>query len=204
MSVEVSVVGKFVLSAYLAELAWPISQHCGEAFVDEVRIRGFAGTIITSANEPSPPQLVVARSVEAKRTLFEGKLLSLAPDQFCPSHEGVINRSAQGLPAQGGVDSIKVGQKVRTGSAVAARIRGAEIEISRFCDVLISPQMDDGADVVVIVGAVQRMLRVSGVAAEDLPGQLHEYSFGSGKYALHGYAGIVNTILARHQVVARS
>src|ERR1700687_3172423 len=111
MRIEVSVVGKFILSADLAELAWPVGQHCGETLVDKARVFGFTRAIIAPSYEPSPPQLVVARSVEAKRALFERKLLPLTPDQFCPSHEGVVDGPAQGLPAQRGVYPIKVGQK---------------------------------------------------------------------------------------------
>src|SRR5712675_3708198 len=123
MRVEVSVVGKLVLSAYLAELAGPVGQHGGETLVDEARVGDFTRAIIASANEPSPPQLIVARGVEAKRTLFERKLLPLTPDQFCPSHEGMVDGPAQGLPAQCGIDAVQVGKKVWTGGAVATRVR---------------------------------------------------------------------------------
>src|SRR5258708_39320210 len=129
MRIEVSVVGKFILSADLAELAWPVAQYGGETLVDKARILGFTRAGIAPSYNPSPAQLVVARSVEAKGTLFERKLLPLTPDQFCPSHEGVVDGPAQGLPAQCGVDAVQVGEKVRTGGAVAARVRGAKIKV---------------------------------------------------------------------------
>src|SRR5712671_2203655 len=129
MRVEVSVVGKFILSADLAELARPVGQYGGETLVDKTRVLGLTRAIVASSYEPSPPQLVIARSVEAKGTLFEGKLLPLTPDQFCPSHEGVVDGPAQGLPAQCGIDAVQVGKKVWTGGAVATRVRGAKIKV---------------------------------------------------------------------------
>ncbi|PYX53988.1 MAG: hypothetical protein DMG76_23430 [Acidobacteria bacterium] len=46
------------------------------------------------------------------------------------------------------------------------------------------------------------MLLIPGVAPKNLPGQLHKYALWGGKYALDGDARIIDSVFARHQVVA--
>src|SRR6202047_3102799 len=60
--------------------------------------------------------------------------------------------------------------------------------------------MRDCTDIAITVGAVQRVLLIPGVAPENLPGQLHEYALGGGKYALEGDARIIDSVFASHQV----
>src|ERR1700680_3268204 len=62
--------------------------------------------------------------------------------------------------------------------------------------------MRDCTDIAITVVAVQPVLLIPGVAPENLPGQLHEYALGGGKYALHGDARIIDSVFASHQVVA--
>src|ERR1700674_5318216 len=107
MNVEVSIAGKLVLSANLAELARPVGKDRGEAFVNEFRVLSFTRAIVASTDEPPPAQLIVAGSIEAKSALFRWKLLPLTPDQLSSSHKGVVDRPSQRLPAQRGVNAIK-------------------------------------------------------------------------------------------------
>src|SRR3977135_2616089 len=122
MNVKISVASKLILSADLAELARPVGQDRGKTFVNQIRVLSFTRAIVAAANEPPPGQLIVTRSIEAKSALFRWKLLSLTPDPLSSSHKGVVDRASQGLPAQGGVNAIKVSQEVRTRGAIATRI----------------------------------------------------------------------------------
>src|SRR4029077_12737683 len=129
MNVKVSIASKLILSANLAELARPIGKDRGKTLVNEIGVLSFSRAIVASANEPPPGQLIVSGSIEAKSALFRWKLLALTPDQLSSSHKRVVDRPSQGLPAQRGVNAIKVRQEVRARGAIATRIRGPEINI---------------------------------------------------------------------------
>src|SRR5436189_5124778 len=96
----------------------------------------------------------------------------------------MVDRTAQGFPAQGSVRAVELSHEIPGRSeravVVSARVRNAEVEIGGFGDVTISPQVLDGAD----VAALLLLKYIAGVAAEELAGDIQEKSFGRGKNTL--------------------
>src|SRR5436309_2277850 len=148
MSIDViAIVREAVLSAQLAELAWPIREHNRTAFVGESSIPAAVGVIVASTQKPAAPQLIIRRSIVSESFLSRGQLLAIAPDELAAADEGVVNRAAQRLPAQRGIDSVELGKKVRAQIIVAACVRNAQIQVRRFIDIAITAQMGDGAHI---------------------------------------------------------
>src|SRR5579884_2817257 len=106
------VVRETILAANLAELAGPIGQGGGEAFVGQIGEAAAIRIVKAAAAEPPPAKLIITRRVEAEGTLFGGKLMALAPYELASSDERVINGAAQRFPAQGCVNAVELRHKV--------------------------------------------------------------------------------------------
>src|SRR5947207_12801474 len=107
---------KSVLAPKLRELAGPICQHQGAAFVGQGGIGGAVGIIKASTKEPAAGELVIRRSIEAECALeskprirrtgegqadHQGWLVLLPPDKLAARYKRTINGALQWLPAAG-------------------------------------------------------------------------------------------------------
>src|SRR5205085_2095845 len=149
--VVAGIVREAILSAYLAEFARPVREDYGAAFVSQVRFAGTIRPIVTSSEKPAPLELIFAGCKHAKGTLFKRLLLTLAPDELTTSHERVVNRPTQRLPTQGCVNSIQTSDEVRAQFVVSAGIRGPDLKVRRFGQILVTAQMCHRADVALAV-----------------------------------------------------
>src|SRR5258708_35104456 len=97
------------LTADLAELARPIGEHQGAARVLKKRdVVETLGTVEASSREPSASKLIIARNIVSEGRRNGGWLRYPAPDELASPHERMINRAAQGFPADRGVGSIRL------------------------------------------------------------------------------------------------
>src|SRR5262245_23348573 len=76
-----------VLAPDLAELARPVRERQRAAGVEKSGIGRAVRSVVARASEPAPPELVVARHVEAVRSLQALLLIAAAPDVLRPSDE---------------------------------------------------------------------------------------------------------------------
>src|SRR5437588_2640039 len=160
------IVGETVLSTDLTELARPVGQHCRSSLVREIREFTSRGAVKSPAHKPAPSHLIIARSVEAERTLLTRDLLPLAPYEFAAPHKRMINRSSQRPPPQGGVNPIQVRQKVRSLIVMPSRIRETEIKIRGFGQVAVAAQVQHRAHIIFIRSHKNRTLRITRIAPE--------------------------------------
>ena len=107
-----SISGKAILSAKLAEFAGPISQRCSRAFVSQIVELAAVRPIKSSAGKPPAPELIVTGCIPAERPLLTRKLLPLAPDEFASPNKRMIDRAAQRLPPHRGVNSVELRDEV--------------------------------------------------------------------------------------------
>ena len=105
------------------------------------------------------------------------QLVAQAIKQFRAEDKGFVNRAAQRLPAQRGVGSIQAGDESRAHIIVASRVRNAQIQVSRFRDVLVPPKMSHNARVLPFA----RLKDVGGIAAEYLSVASTNQPFGAGR-----------------------
>src|SRR6266700_1900233 len=107
-----SISGKAILSAKLAEFAGPISQRRSRAFVRQIVELAALRPIKSSAGKPPASELIVTGCIPAERPLLTRKLLPLAPNEFASPNKRVIDRTAQRLPAHGRVNSVELGNEI--------------------------------------------------------------------------------------------
>src|SRR5439155_6673741 len=138
------------------------------------------------------------RDIESRwsRADMQG-LLGAVPDVLETAHKRVVNRAPQGLPSQRGVDSVELIDQRLSDRRVAARIRDAQVDIRGFADVPVGAQVPDRTQIAAFVGVEY----ITGIAAENLRGSLEEEVFGRGQNAAERQPGVVNSILATHQVL---
>src|SRR5579864_7061327 len=203
------------LSANLAEFARPISEHKRAAGVlmqrEIVRIRSAEniavhgepvadplGTIEAAAHEPAARELVVTRDIEAERSRksVSGNAQA-APDDLAAAYEGMVDGTAQGLPADGGIHAIELIDCIRAEYRMAARVGTSNIEVGGFADIPIGAQMSDARHVVAVVSLEQ----IEGIAAEDLRRAFQEDLAGALKNPAHCQSSVVDAILATDQVL---
>src|SRR5260370_10907702 len=116
------------LAADLAELARPVGEHQGAASVlKKGDVVETLGTVEASSSEPSARKLIIARNIVSEGSRYGVWLRDPAPDELAAPHERMINRAAQGFPADRGVDSIELIDHVRSDSGVPARVRCTQI-----------------------------------------------------------------------------
>src|SRR5947199_9376302 len=99
-----------VLAPELCELAGPIGQHQGAAFVGQGGIGGAVGIIKASTKEPAAGELVIRRSIEAECALeskprirrtgesqadHQGGLVLLPPGELAARYKGTQNEQLQ-------------------------------------------------------------------------------------------------------------
>src|SRR5260370_5041283 len=109
------------LPADLADLARPIGEHQGAAGVLKKRdVMETLGTVEASSGEPSARKLIIARNIVSEGRRNGGGLCDTAPDELASPHERMINRAAQGFPADRGIDSIELIDHVRSNRGVPA------------------------------------------------------------------------------------
>src|SRR5206468_12479883 len=105
----------------------------------------------------------------------------------------MVDGAAEGLPTESGVSRIKVGQKIRgvknraadAGSAVAASVGTAEVDVGRFAEVAVEAKMADNAGVLAAVGGEN----VTRIAAENPGRSLEEPVSRGGHDARKGSDG---------------
>src|SRR5438270_501947 len=203
---------KSVLSPKLCELAGPVGQHQGAAFISQRGIGGAVGIIKASTKEPAACELVIRRSIEAEGALEprrrvrrtgkgqadqQGGLVLLPPDELAARYKRTINGALQRLPAPSRVHAVKICNEGAAELVMAARIGGANIHVGVVSDVFVSAQVADDAQVVF----VGRLEHIAGVATEALPGELQEPVPGSGNDVLDRDSGIVNAVFTTYKVL---
>src|SRR5262245_55968389 len=82
-----------ILATHLAELARPICQDRGLAFIDKGRIVGMLGPVVAHAGKPAPAELIISGKVVSERTLSTAGLATAAPDEFRAADKGVVDRA---------------------------------------------------------------------------------------------------------------
>src|SRR5450759_3042253 len=182
-----------------------------------VRVGGQAlaafGAIEAAADGPTAVHLIVAGDEEAERRGEAARRgaerrgersgevcrsnAGAGPDEFAARHEGVIDGAAQRLPTQGGIGAVELIVAVGEG-AVAARVGSAEIDVGGFREIAVGAKMADGGDISAAHGGED----VGAIAAEDLRGAFQEEALGRGKDAAEREAGVVDAVLAAHQILA--
>src|SRR5260370_35335706 len=111
----------------------------------------------------------------------------------------MVNGHAQGLHTERGLGGIQVGQEIlrnkRCADArvvVATRIGNAEIDIGRFAQIPVCPDMTDNTEILTLKG----LKYIVGITAVNLGRSLEEPVFRRGKKTRKGNAGIVNAVSA--------
>src|SRR4029077_6654803 len=110
--------------------------------------RGVMATVrmvVAAAQEPAPGKLGVGRGIVSESLLGRRELLAITPDKFAASHERVVDRAAQRLPPQGGVDTVEVSEEIGTLIVMATSVGDAQVQVRRFGDVSVAPQVGNGA-----------------------------------------------------------
>jgi hypothetical protein len=77
-----------------------------------------------------------------------------------------------------------------------SRIGDAQIEVGGFTNIAVGAQMTDCRQVIALVGTEQ----IVGIAPENLSGALQEQPLWGRDDAREGQAGVVDSVLAAHQV----
>src|SRR5438067_923624 len=95
-----------VLTANLAELAWPVREDCRLRGVVDSGKTEPVGLIDTDTGKPAAGELIIARGVVAEGFVQTERLLAMMPHQLGASNERVINRPAERFPAYRGIQSI--------------------------------------------------------------------------------------------------
>src|ERR1051325_454478 len=80
-----------VLASHLAELARPVGQRGGCAFIDQRRVERTARPVIPNPGKPPSRELVVAGHVVPHCILASPKLLALAPYNLAAPDERVVD-----------------------------------------------------------------------------------------------------------------
>src|SRR6266481_1260775 len=101
MGIKVSCITRNpVLCTDLCELAGPIRQHQGPAFVIQPRVKRPVGRVHAPAEKPSPGKLVVSRGVETKSTLESGQGVERTGDNRAGGERRLVLLPPDELAAQ--------------------------------------------------------------------------------------------------------
>src|SRR5437879_12486444 len=154
MCIDVTrIMGEAVLPAHLAEFAGPVGEHCGSALVGQVGKLAAIGMVVAAAQKPSPSYLVISRCIKTESALLERQLLPLAPNELAPPNERMVDRTAQRLPSQRGVNSVKLRKKIAAQVVVPTCIRQPDIQVSRLSKVLGGTQNSPPAQTRCVAGS---------------------------------------------------
>src|SRR6266700_37159 len=151
---------KPVLSADLGELAWPVGQNQGAAFVIQPGIKRAIRVVYARAHKPPPGKLVIGRGIKAEGALEPCKridragdgraggkrrLVLLPPDKLAAQIKRLVDGPPHRLPAIHSVDAVEVRNKIAAEQIMPARIGNAEIKIRILRQVFIAAQVPHNA-----------------------------------------------------------
>src|SRR6266566_502992 len=153
-----------ILATNLAKLARPVREDTRKPCVRQVGIGGSSASVETASGRPAAVEAVFGVRVHPQcvlrlKNIERGELIAGAPKKLVAEKERMVDGPAQRLPAQRGVGAVEIGEEVfrierRPDSRVVvpACVRPAEVDVGRFSELAVEPQMTDDANVLAAVG----------------------------------------------------
>src|SRR3990172_2264513 len=109
-----------ILAPDLRELARPKRQDPRPTAIQNRRLSRAIRLVVPATDEPTPRELVVEGSVEAKGLLDQGEILAAAPHEFGPGRQRTVDRALGRSPTDSHVGFVQSRDEIRPEVVVAS------------------------------------------------------------------------------------